>query len=255
MAVEAKQLEQELVVHLRGLQASLADLKRERTIRTAVGVGGFLAIMGVVLSFASDLHGYATHYPADALTRALGREAEMLVGSPETAMLAVTLRDEARKSLLPAFSQRVQADLPTFHSEIQAMFADVEQYLNSEISQRASAQLLKSAQMIHAGLLQSYGNLPVEGIQQATAAAQAEYVKQLQAMLNGQMTRVAGDVNALQASLAKLSNDPEYAALQQATPEQLATNFYIAVLELAAHNLKQQQAGQSGSAQPVKQGV
>ncbi|GAB4255650.1 MAG: hypothetical protein Kow0065_03850 [Methylomicrobium sp.] len=231
--------EQDLIAHLQGLQETLTELRKERRIRSAVGVGGFLVIMGAVLAFAANLHSYATQYPADRLTRALGAEAENLLGAPETLALGETLRQEAVQTLVPAVSRQVQNDLPRFHQEIQAMFADVETYLNTTISQRATRQLAKVAESIHAELLKEYGHLPVQGIQQATAAAQAEYLKQLRAVLLAHLQQAAGGIGGLQASLQQLTQDPDYVALQQATPEQLERNFYIAVLELAAHNLKQ----------------
>lgn len=244
--------EQELVTHLQGLQNSLADLRKERTLRTAVGAGGFVVIMGVVFAFASNLHSYATDYPADALTRALGYEAEALLGSPETMALGETFRQQAMQTLVPAVTKQVQADVPKFQQEIQAMFRDLDSYLNTEISQRASKQLLKTAQTIHADLMQEYGHLPVADMQKATAAAQAEYVKQLQVVLNAHLQQAAGSVNALQDSLNKLKQDPDYAALQRAMPEQLERNFYSAILELAAHNLKRESlSSMSGSAQQV----
>jgi hypothetical protein len=269
MTTTCNAVEQDLMDHLQDLQDSLDELRRKRTLSTIVGVAGFVVIMGVLLVFMANLHSYATNYPQDALTRALGLEAEQLLGSPETLALGETLRQQATQTLVPAVSKQLEAELPKFHQEIQAQFADLEQFLNTEISQRATQQLAKTAQTIHTGLLQEYGQLPVDGIQQATAAAQAEYVKQLQAMLNGQLQRVAGNVQGLQDSLSNLSRDPGYAALQQATPQQLETNFYAAVLELAAYNLKQEQAGAlpntannppvqpaaANSTQPVKKGV
>ena len=264
-----KVLESDLIEHLQGLQNSLVELRRKRTLTTIVGAVGFVVIMGVLLVFMNNLHSYATTYPQAALTRALGNEAEMLLGAPETLALGETLRQQVTQTLVPAVSKQLEAEVPQFHQEIQAQFADFEQFLNNEISQRATQQLAKTAQSIHVSLLQEYGKLPVEGIQQATAAAQAEYVKQLQSMLNGQLQRVAGNVQGLQNSLTNLARDPGYAALVQATPQQLQTNFYAAVLELTAFNLKQQQAGTlptsageppvqpaaANSVQPVKKGV
>lgn len=242
MTATCNAVEQDLIGQLQGLQESLLELRKKRTQSTIVGAVGFVVIMAVLLVFMANLHSYATTYPQDELTRALGIEAEKLLGSPETLALGETLRQQATQTLVPAVTKQLEAELPQFHQEIQAQFADMEQFLNNEISQRATQQLAKTAQTIHVSLLQEYGKLPVDGIQKATAAAQVEYVKQLQTMLNSQLQRVAGNVQGLQDSLTNLARDPGYAALQQATPEQLQTNFYAAILELAAYNLKQEQA-------------
>jgi hypothetical protein len=231
-------LDQELLKRLRGLQDNLDDLRRERNLRTGIGVGGFVVIMIVLGVFFYKLQGYVSNYPADQLTRALGLEAENLLTSPETLALAVALREQAGAALAPALARKLEADMPKFQAETQALTNDMEKYLNTEISPRAARQLSVSAQQIYAGLLKEFSHLPADRIKQEAASAQAEYAQQLQGILSKYLTRTSTGLQGMQNSFARLSHDEDYDRIKKATPEQVETNFYAAVLELALYGLQ-----------------
>ena len=223
---------------LAALQQDLLTIQKQRNLRTAIGGGGFVLIMAIVGLFMLKLHDYALNYPAQELTKALGRETEKLLAEPETLQLAGTFRQRAAQVLLPAIAQKLEADAPKFNDEAQGVVNDLQSYLNNEISRRASQQLAASLQQVHAELLQSYGQLPVDKVQQATAEAQQEYLRQLKETLNRHLQKSGNSLQSLQSSLAALEHSPGAASMLNKSPEALQTDFYAAVLEMALYSLK-----------------
>lgn len=238
MRHDAALQEQALLNQLLSLQQGLKDLQRERIQLTVLGLGGMGLLLCVVLLFILNLRAYAVDYPAETLTQAMGYEAEALLGAPELKALVGTLYTEAGANLAPALTRKMADDLPQFHREVQTLLGDMVYSLHDEISEQAVKHLLKTAQTLHADVLRDTHHWSDAEIEQATASVNLLYQQELQTLMSRHRLQATADLQGLRTSVLNLSHDSEYLALQMATVTELESNFYVALLELAAESLK-----------------
>jgi hypothetical protein len=236
-----------LARRLESLQATLAEARRLRQVRTAVGVGGFLLVMVVLGLFLQTLRGYARDYDAAALSTALGAQGAQVLRAPEFAALVTAAQGAAATHVKAALTERVQAEMPRFEAEVQREAETLGGYVDQELRERVARALADSVTRIHAGLLQDYGGLPADQVQAAAEAAKMHYLAHLSDTLNRHVQRAAASLAGLQHSLAALGRTEDYARLQGLPPDRIAADLYAGILESALYNL-QPERGATGLA-------
>lgn len=236
--------QQDLLKRLERIEEIQSRIARLRGMKTTVAGIGLILVLCTIALFVFNIINYVRTYDSKSLGTEFEKSFSYLAETKE----ARDLLSEIQRTCIPAFQQeitkRFQADEQKFKDELLGAADDVGRHLEGPVKERVLGALADSLKKLEEDILKRHDGFSTAQIQRIIEEGERHFVASFTERLEKRLDDVGADLEALNAGIQHLTDDPEYKSLDPKLAGEYESRLVEHLLELVIYNLNPQRGEQ-----------
>ena len=226
-----------------------------RKTKSLVSIVGLLLILAAVVIFVYRIVDFGRNYNTHALASELQKQAATLADSREVKDLINEVQNTCIPAIRTEIAKKFKADEPLFRNELLKSSDSVKDYVEKDVKGKIIGVLSDSLKKLETDLLKNNPKYSAEQVEKIIKEGQDHFIDLFASKLEKRLDDIDDDLVALNASVQRFKDDPDYMALDKKLISEYENRLIESVLELVIYQMNPQRGNLPASKVQAQGGV